>query len=285
MIQRPNQDEREEALRKYFEIVAEPNITVPMILAVAGLVVSLISLLQYREQSALGEEATAAMFFLVVGLLSAIFGVALLTIKKSEHRAALTATQPQPSDTEVDRWLYDSMQNLLQHSRNILSLIGTEREFVEPLVIRAPTLASTYGIPAEDLKWRKGSDGALRFAIHKIIVIYLTDRHLAAYTCDFNFIRNVPLNEITREYHYQDVISVATYEWSQSFTLPTGQKLSTSQIFRLAVASGESIEVRLDNDQLRNMTKEEAVPTIGAEQAVRTIRAMLREKKMAPAAA
>ena len=124
-----------------------------------------------------------------------------------------------------------------------------------------------------------GGDGGLRFAIHRFLVIYLTEHHLAAYSCDFNFLRDVPMNETTREYQYQDIVSVATYEWSQSFTLPTGQKLSTAQLFRLSVASGEFIEVRMENEQLRKMTQQEVVPAFGADQAVTTIRAMVRDRK------
>ncbi len=86
------------------------------------------------------------------------------------------------------------------------------------------------------------------------------------------------MNETTREYQYQDIVSVATYEWSQSAFLPTGQKLSAAQIFRLSVASAEFIEVRLENEQLRKMTQQEVVP-LGVDQAVTTIRAMLRDRK------
>jgi hypothetical protein len=279
MLQRDNQNDREGSLRRYFEIVIKTSTTGPLLLAGAGILLTLFSFYIYWENRD-AEGATLVLLLpLIFGLGVAAAGIIRFATIETRYRSALEATHPQPSDVEVDMWFLDSMQRLLQHSRNILNLLGSEREFSEPLVIRVPTLASTYGIPAEDLKWQTGKDNALRFAIHKIIIIYLTERHLAAYTCDFNFIRDVPLNESTREYHYQDVISVATYEWSQSFTLPTGQKLSASQIFRLSVASGECIEVRLENEQLRNMTKEDAVPTIAADQAVSTIRAMLREKK------
>lgn len=279
MLQRDHQSDREGSLRRYFEIVIKPSTPGPLLLAGAGILMTLLTFSKYLNNRDVEGAAFTFSLPLILGLGVAAVGIIKFATLETKYRSSLEATYPQPSDIEVDTWFLDSMQRLLQHSRNILNLIGSEREFSEPLVIRVPTLASTYGIPAEDLKWQKGKDNALRFAIHKIIIIYFTERHLAAYTCDFNFIRDVPLNESTREYHYQDVISVATYEWSQSFTLPTGQKLSTAQIFRLSVASGECIEVRLENEQLRNMTKEDAVPTIAADQAVSTIRAMLREKK------
>jgi hypothetical protein len=72
---------------------------------------------------------------------------------------------------------------------------------------------------------------------------------------------------------------VSTAEKSQAFVLPTGQKLATSKIFSLSVASGESIQVPIDVEQIRKMTKLEVAPETGADKAVSTIRTMLRDKK------
>lgn len=280
MIQRPHQTDREFALRKYFEIVTKPAITTPAFLAAGGILLAIICLAEYYQQGDSGaDNTTAIVLLLIVGLTIAVVGGIQMGSIQARYSAALHAIQPQPSDSEVDTIFQESLDKLLQHSKNILSLFGSDREFSEPLVIEVPTLTSTYGVPPEDLKWQKGKDGTLRFSIHNFIVIYLTERHLAAYTCDFNFIRDVPLNESTREYHYQDIISVATYEWSEALNEPTGQKHSNAQIFRLAIASGENIEVRIERGQLRQMTKEEDVPTIGLDQTVKTIRAMVREKK------
>ncbi|HEV7504403.1 MAG TPA: hypothetical protein VGS07_05805 [Thermoanaerobaculia bacterium] len=230
--------------------------------------------------SSFGSEAKTAWFILLVGLGLAVAGVVQLSSIDQRYKQALAALQPQPPDTQIDAWFHESRDCLIMHAKNRLNLFGPESDLVNPLVIEVPTLdTSTYGISREDLSWHVGNDSVLRFSVHKFIIIYLTERHLAAYTCDYNFIRDISLNETTREYQYQDIVSVATYEWSSAFTLPTGQKLSTSQIFRLSVASGEYIEVRLDNDQLRKMTQLEEVPAIGADQAVTTIRALLRDRK------
>ncbi|MBW8875076.1 MAG: hypothetical protein JF614_08940 [Acidobacteria bacterium] len=275
MDKRPKQNDREIALRKYFEVVTRERTTILIVMIAAGIVFALVGLALLSSP----DGAAMAWFCIVTGSgIAAVGGLRLGSIE-ARYRSALAATQPQPSDSQVDAWFQDSRQHLILHAKNRLNLFGAESDFFKPLIIEVPTLSATYGVPTEDLKWRKGSDGTFRFAIHHLIVIYLTERHLAAFTCDFNFIRDVSLNETTREYHYLDIVSVATYEYSQAFTLPTGEKLSTSQTFRLSVGSGEYIEVKLENDQLRKMTQQEEVPTFEADQAVTTIRAMLRDRK------
>lgn len=282
MDKRPGQNDREIALRKYFEIVERPSTTMFILLLSGGLVFLLTGWSLLHGENSSGSNPVG-WFCILFGLGAAAVGGLNLATIETKYRMALAETQPQPPDTQVDTWFQDSQLRLALHAKNRLNLF--EGNFTSPLIIDVPTLSSTYGVPNEDLKWRKGSDGKLRFAIHRFVIIYLTEHHLAAYTCDFNFLRDVPLNESTREYQYQDIVSVATYEWSQSFTLQTGQKLSTSQIFRLSVGSGEYIEVKLENDQLRKMTHQEEVPAFGADQAVTTIRAMVRERKGPMAAA
>jgi hypothetical protein len=118
-----------------------------------------------------------------------------------------------------------------------------------------------------------------------MIIICLTDRHLGSYTCDYNFVRDVVLNEETAEFHYHDVVSVATREYSNPYDLPTGEKLTTKQEFSLSVASGESIRISVETALIRQITGVERPPELGAESAVAQIRSMLRGYKALSAAA
>jgi hypothetical protein len=277
MDKRSNQTDRELALRRYFEIVTRPSARIPALLLVGGIIFVIFALTQFGP-SFVSEGQGTAWFILVFGVGLGVIGGVQLSSIELRYRQALAATHPLPPDSQVDAWFQESRERLITHAKNRLNLFGADSDFFTPLILEVPTLSATYGIPNEDLSWHIGTDAILRFAVHQFIIIYLTEHHLAAYTCGFNFTRDVPMNETTREYQYQDIVSVATYEWSQSAFLPTGQKLSTAQIFRLSVASGEFIEVRLENEQLRKMTQQEVVP-FGVDQAVTTIRAMLRDRK------
>jgi len=279
LLKRANQNSRELALRKYFAgLPTKQTDTIPLLMIAAGALLLLVGIMVFFSLRESGSGGCSVLMILP-GLVIGLVGYSQRSSINSRYEHALKEVLPQPTDQQVDEWYEESLRKLIAHSRQFLRLTESEGQFSSPLLISAPTLASTHGIPSDDLKWRRGSDGRLRFAVQNIVAVYLTERHLAAYTCDFNFIRDVALNETTREYHYQDIVSVATYEWSESFAEPTEQKLTTTQHFRLSVASGECIEVRVDTKLLRKMTQQEDVPAMGAEQAVATIRAMLRDKK------
>jgi len=279
LLKRENQNERELALRKYFEVPTKEDTTASIVLLIIGTALVLVGLNGYYSQRGSDSDLGGGTVVLVLlGLVLGLVGSSKWASINLRYKKALAEVLPQPADHEVDAWLQQSLQGLVVRARGALNLSQSD-EVADPLMISAPSLSATYGIPSDDLKWRKGTDGRLRFALFNVMVVLFTERHLAAYTCNLNFIRNVRLNENTREYHYQDVVSVATFEWSEAFTQPTGEKLSTKQVFRLSVASGEYIEVELNTDILRKATKQEEVPVTGADKAVASIRAMIRNKK------
>jgi hypothetical protein len=280
-IQRQGQDDRELALRKYFKgLPEEPSTAGATFFALLGLAISLIAVVAYFNAKNQGaSDGSGTLVSIIIGVVMAGGGFLLRLSLSSSYKTALEEVQPQPADEEIDRWFQESVDKLCQHSRIALNLTEEEADHSYPLLIVAPTLSETYGVPQDEITWRKGLDKRVRFVIYKAAVIHLTDRHLGAFTCDFNFIRNVPLNESTQEYHYCDVVSVSTAEKSQAYVLPTGQKLTTSKIFALSVSSGESIQVPIDVEQIRKMTGLEIAPETGTDKAVSTIRAMLRDKK------
>ncbi|HVW60534.1 MAG TPA: hypothetical protein VHC48_10875 [Puia sp.] len=184
-----------------------------------------------------------------------------------------------PSDETVDQWFRDDLNDLIKAAHEKTDLLP-QQMVREPLVIASPILWYTHGIDNKDLVFKKGKDRSVRFGVYNVTIFVLAEHLLAAYACDYDFIRKVGLNEATREYHYRDIVSVNTEEYSTNFTLPDGQRLIKTQAFRLSVASGEHIRIIIDAHQVKTMTRGE-IPSTGAEAAVKVIRSMLREKKNA----
>jgi hypothetical protein len=184
-----------------------------------------------------------------------------------------------PADEVVDRWLDEDIGELKEKSYNKLGLEEAEK-LRDPLVIISPILWDVRGIDAKDLRYRKGKDKLVRFGVYQITIFQLADHLLASYIFYYNFIKKVALNERTYEFHYSDIVSVSTEEISTNYTLPDGKRLIRAQEFRLSVSSGENIRVTVNPHQILDMTNGE-LPSSGAEEAVRTIRKMLRDKKQA----
>lgn len=282
-INRPGQDDRELALRKYFKgLPEEPSTTGAMFLALLGLGIALVAAVAYLNGKSQGtSDGSGAMVFIIIGVIMAGIGILWRFSLSSSYEIALQEVLPQPTDTEVDSWLHEGLRGLRQHSKNVLTLDESESNISNPICIIAPTLQTVDGIPPEEVTWRKGSDARIRFSAYKVAIIHMTQRHLGVFICDFDFIRNVSLNESTQEYHYCDVVSVSTHEKSQVSTEPTGEKNTISQVFALSVSSGESIQIPIEVDKIKKMTGMQENLETGAPNAVRTIRAMLRDKKEA----
>ncbi len=183
-------------------------------------------------------------------------------------------------DIEMDHYLQDGIDRIKEESVEKLSLHKTETQIFDPLVVKAPILYQTEDVDKKDLVWKVGKDGIARFGLYSILIIHLTERHLAAFGCVYNLIRDVSLSEYTNEFHYQDIVSVSTKELSSSFTLPSGEKLTYAQEFAITVSSGDSISVLITTGKLEKTKKKYNYKIdTGAEKAVKFIRQRLREKK------
>ena len=88
------------------------------------------------------------------------------------------------------------------------------------------------------------------------------------------------LREGTDEYFYRDVVSASTKTRSTSF-LFKGQtvQFNEAEVFSLTTSGGTSIEVFLRDPKLAQLMGGGNIPTTEAEQAVMTVKKMLREKK------
>ncbi|HAX80446.1 MAG TPA: hypothetical protein DCY88_32570 [Cyanobacteria bacterium UBA11372] len=243
-----SENDKRNKIRKYF---ARPKLKGPIILIVLGLLILL-------SQSATG------LIFLIAG------GVWLLL----EFKPLMDA----PGDQTIDAWLIDDIEQLKKRSLEHLNIDISEL-IRDSIVIRGPILWQTNGIPSNELAWKKGKDERIRFSINAVTVVHLTEHKLSSYQCDYNFMRGVPLNEQDDEFHYRDVVAVSTREASTNYTLPNNELMKHAQLFKLAVASGDSIEVIVNSTALVKFTGGTMMET-GLDNAVKALRKVLSEKKI-----
>ena len=181
-----------------------------------------------------------------------------------------------PSDQAVDEWFNEDIARIAEGSLDKLGLMADQVK--RTLTLNGPVLWPTNGVPNGDLRWRKGKDRELRFAVNRVIVIQLTDQLLSVYSCDFNSLKDRILNEETEEYYYRDIVSVSTAELSSDHKLAGGKSAAQARAFHISVVSGESLDVIITLPTLSKRTGG-TIPTSDAENAVRMIRTMLRDKK------
>jgi hypothetical protein len=92
-------------------------------------------------------------------------------------------------------------------------------------------------------------------------------------------LKGVPLNESDDEFHYRDVVAVSTRDDSTNYALPNGTIMKQAQLFKLAVSSGDRIEVIVNSSELLKFTGGSIVDT-GLDTAIKALRKVLGEKKI-----
>lgn len=198
-----------------------------------------------------------------------------------------------PEDSEVDKWLKDAIETIKIKSVLKLNMDGENFIRKEPITIIGFNLFPTGGVEDKDLVWKEGKDGILRFGVYTLMVLHFTDSRLGAYLCDYYFIKDAVLNEITKEYLYQDIVGVYTIEESLSekpkrgfFSklirgkLLSGEELISIRTFGLSFTSGEHIDVPIDMEFRESISGK--MPSTDADGAVNAIRERIRDKKGLP---
>ncbi len=241
-----SEDEKRQRIRSYF---AKQKLKWPLILIVLGI---------------LTLAAGIGLIFLIAG------GIWLFL----EFMPSMNA----PGEQTIDAWLIDDIEQLENRSLERLNIEKSEL-IRDSIVIRGPILWNTNGIPNNELAWKKGKDERVRFSINAVTIVHLTEHRLSSYQCDYNFMRGVPLNERDDEFHYRDVVAVSTRDESTNYTLPNGTLMKQAQLFKLAVSSGDSIDVVVNSADLVKFTGGTIVET-GLDNAIKALRRVLGEKKM-----
>lgn len=220
-----------------------------------------------------GVLCCSAPFFAVI-----IVGIFMYLGQKSIYDQALKKAEPKPSDEQMDNWKKSDLERIRKESLKKLDLEALAEQVVTvsngPIIVVGPSANTHIAL---------GKDNIIRFSIYDVVIVYLTDYHLAAYSCTINMATGLETKESTQEYHYQDVVSVATQADNSSlFKIVHNGKdkpLANYQKFSLSVASGEKIEVVISLPQADDLIKNGSLAPTGAENAVKLIRSRLREKK------
>jgi len=187
---------------------------------------------------------------------------------------------PPPTAKEIDDFLRQDFNQIIQRALQKLDLVDSQL-VRSPLVIYGPLFWKTYGISDDEIIVKTGDDRILRFSCYQLVVVCLSEDRIAAYSCDYNFLRGSFLNDKATEYLYQDIVSIETEEISTNYTLRSGQVMRRAQIFRLTVPSGNNIQVVVGSPEIKDLF-DGKLKENNHEESVKAIREMLRSKKTQP---
>jgi hypothetical protein len=245
--------DKKKKIREYFE-TPEPKF--PTATFVIGIFLILI-----------GTSNKDTTLFLLIGLVVLVASLFNYSNVKKRYEAL-------PSDQQIDLWLEEELTRIMD--TNALDKLGLDRDELvkSSLIIPGPIFWKVDGVPLKDILQKLGKDKFFRYSILNIEIFIFTAHYLANYGCVYNFLKNTTINEHTNEFFYKDVVSVRTDTQSSAYTLIGGEKLEHSQTFQLNL-SGDQVSVVINDKKLKSNSK----MTSRVDEAVQSIRAMLRDKK------
>ncbi len=247
-----------EELRRYFAPRRSPKAAI--ILLIVGAVCFLVGF------NAIG--------LLVVGVVLIVIGGVLLA--NLQPRSNIT-------DQQYDEWLEAQFRALIPRSLDKLSLDMGEMTR-EPLMVQGfvlPGMQSAGKYRLDELRWKVGKDGSVRYSVNVFTLFWKEDHHLAVYKGDVNALNPTAHNENTSEYFYTDIVGATTDDNQDFVTINKQQIPYRIQFFALRVSSGDTVGVAVGADPIDNRQNlpRFTVPNSGIDQAVAQLRMLLREKK------
>lgn len=207
--------------------------------------------------------------YLLAGLIGLVVSIRKFVLRRNAYLAAYRWTTPKATDQQMDQWLAEGVELVKQEARKRLDIDETQ-ESADPLIIDGPAAHSLIG---------KGDDRVLRFKRHDILVIFLSQHHVATFQCLFDLGLGDILEDRTKEFPYKDITNLETQTSTDEFHFRNQQRVALKgmQTLRLYTSGANLIDVNYFYS--KNNPEEFIYPKSDAEDTIKAIRKRLKEYK------
>lgn len=221
----------------------------------------------------------AAGIMLSITVAGAIIGIPCLLISYLIHKAD---QKRRPSGEEMDQWLNAEMKDVQEKALSSFG-IDPSQLVAEPAIITGPRFSERGKTP---FVAKKGKDNIIRYNPLNTVLLNFGEDQLFCYQCCYDRISGAISSPKTGEFFYRDVVSVSTDTDNTPLAIEIkyerGSKTikSTSRdYFKIVTTGGQEIKVVVKDEGLLHSLKGGEMPVTAAENAIQSMRAMLRNKK------
>jgi hypothetical protein len=181
--------------------------------------------------------------------------------------------EPKPSDEQMDKWMNDEEEKIRSESLRRLNL-DSEDYIAKPHLIGGP--ADEW----KETKYAVGKDGKIRFSHFNVLVVYLTDYHLAAYQSIRSIENGVTLQDSTQEFPYQEITKLGTQTKTLEIIMIGDNVVSERGSQRFTLATSGVNEISVPFKFARSVDSHNELVEIGkGEATITAIRKKLQEYK------
>ncbi len=187
-----------------------------------------------------------------------------------------------PTDKEYDAWVIkEAKRHLREQLRKIDQDWHSEEEIDEILCIHGFVLAGTQNAKnyrAQDILWKKGTDGIKRYSINVFRYFLPVEHQLAVIIIDINAVSSKDRRAKIQEYFLKDVVAVTTedeYDQIEGYDYLT-------QSFALRISDGKAISATIRSfplDQEQELEEYMLPSSLTVDDTIAQLRFFLRTYK------
>jgi hypothetical protein len=271
---------RPEAVRKYFTKTptkpTEPDYSSHQTkMGIGGGLLFLTLILLFSGQGLL----------IFLGIVSGYFGFKLLSDgfsayssqkKKYEsdceqYEKDYDRAEPKPSDEQMDQWMNSDIEKIIAEALRRLDLEHEDYK-AEPYKIGGPA-------SLKETRFAVGKDGKTRYSHFNVLVVFLTEYHVAAYQCDSSMEYGQILTDKTQEFPYKEITNLGTQIVKESIRLLDDVVESESGMQEFTLATSGANVIKVAYQFARNTDFQGELVKIGGEYTIAAIRKKLQDYK------
>ena len=188
----------EKQMKRYFSS-ADPT---------AGVIVAILVLVLGVLLFIIGLASPDVNLAIILGGVIFLIGVGILVVVMTEG-----ANLAEPTDAQYDAWLQVKANRLLRSAMMKLNIDRqTTKGYLQVHGFVLPGMRESYQYRPDELLWKKGKDGLVRYSVNVYTYFFLAEHSLVVFIGDVNALNQATQHETIKEYFYRDIVGVILSE-------------------------------------------------------------------------
>jgi len=234
---------------------------------------------------------SAIMYFfnntILAGIAFILTGLTLFGIWIHPYFRDQRLFKARPSEEQMNNWLIEDLNQVIKEiAIKKLRLNTSTLELKNFLIVPYPVYWNEPGLKEETILKKTTGNETISYSIWNVQVIALTKNYISYFTCTYDWVNNLVINERTNEFFYDDISSVKNdikiierylkdKEYVDEDGKPTAPDKLTATVFKVTNMSTDSLKV------ITNIAEMKQSPNlvVNLEKAVQALRIILRKRR------
>ena len=223
----------------------------------------------------------------LVGTVLILTGLTLFGIWIKPYFQNKNLYKTRPSEEQMNNWLIKDLNHVIKETAiKKLRLNIDTFELKNFIIVPYPVYWEEPGLNEADLLQRTSENGNISYSVWNVQVIALTKNYISYYSCTYDWLNNLIVNEQTNEFFYDDISSVKNdqriidrylkdskqFDEGNRQTIPN--KL-TATVFEVTNISSDSLKVITNIDEMGHSPN----LIVDLEKVVQVLRLILRKHR------